>query len=186
MLEFHGSDSGVREQSEQMAEICARHGGAAFQTATLQEDRTRLWRARHRAYFAVMAMAPGKRAMVTDACVPISRLAECIERTRADLAEAGLLSPIVGHIGDGNFHCQVLCDPEDPEEIAACKAFAGRLAERAIAMGGTCTGEHGVGVNKIAYVERQYGGGVEAMRAIKRALDPDNLLNPGKVLRATD
>jgi D-lactate dehydrogenase (cytochrome) len=183
MLEFHGSDAGVREQAEAMAEICSAHGGADFRWVTRQEDRTRLWRARHRAYFAVMAMAPGKKAMITDACVPISRLAECIEETRADLDQTGLLSPIVGHIGDGNFHCQILCDPDDDVEVATCRAFVGRLAERAIAMGGTCTGEHGVGANKIAYVEQEFGPAVEVMRAIKRALDPQNLLNPGKVLR---
>ena len=183
MLEFHGSDSGVREQAEAMAEICREHGAADFQWVTKQEDRSRLWRARHRAYFAVMAMAPGKKAMITDACVPISRLAECIEATRVDLESSGLLSPIVGHIGDGNFHCQILCAPDDPSEIAACRAFVGRLAERAIAMGGTCTGEHGVGANKIDYVEQEFGPAVDVMRSIKRALDPDNLLNPGKVLR---
>lgn len=183
MLEFHGSDAGVREQAETMAEICGAHGGADFRWVTKQEDRTRLWRARHRAYFAVMAMAPGKKAMVTDACVPISRLAQCIEETRADLERTGLLSPIVGHIGDGNFHCQILCDPEDADEIATCREFVGRLAERAIAMGGTCTGEHGVGANKIDYLEREFGPAVEVMRAIKRALDPQNLLNPGKVVR---
>jgi len=183
MLEFHGSEAGVREQAEAMAEICGAHGGADFRWVTKQEDRTRLWRARHRAYFAVMAMAPGKKAIITDACVPISRLAECIEETRADLEHTGLFSPIVGHIGDGNFHCQILCDPDDDDEIAACRAFTGRLAERAIAMGGTCTGEHGVGANKIAYVEQEFGPAVDVMRAIKRALDPQNLLNPGKVLR---
>jgi D-lactate dehydrogenase (cytochrome) len=186
MMEFHGSDAAVREQAEQMAEICAGHGGADFEWATRQEDRTRLWRARHRAYFAVMAMAPGKRAMITDACVPISRLAECIDAARADLDELGLVSPIVGHVGDGNFHCQVLCDPDDDAEIAACRDFTARLAARAIEMGGTCSGEHGVGVNKIGYVESQYGAGVEAMRAIKRALDPQNLMNPGKVVRLDD
>jgi len=183
MLEFHGSDSGVREQAEAMAAICRDHGGADFRWVTKQEDRTRLWRARHRAYFAVMAMAPGKKAMITDACVPISRLAECIEETRADLERTGLLSPIVGHIGDGNFHCQILCDPDDEAEISACKEFVARLAERAITMGGTCTGEHGVGANKIDYVEQEFGPAVDVMRAIKHALDPHNLLNPGKVLR---
>ena len=183
MLEFHGSDTGVREQAETMAQICKAHGGEDFRWVTRQEDRSRLWSARHRAYFAVMAMAPGKKAMVTDACVPISRLAECIEETRADLEATGLLSPIVGHIGDGNFHCQILCDPDDEDAITACRAFVGRLAERALAMGGTCTGEHGVGANKIGYVEQEHGSAVDVMRAIKRALDPDNLLNPGKVVR---
>ena len=183
MLEFHGSDTGVHEQAETMAQICKAHGGEDFRWVTRQEDRSRLWSARHRAYFAVMAMAPGKKAMVTDACVPISRLAECIEETRADLEATGLLSPIVGHIGDGNFHCQILCDPDDEDAITACRAFVGRLAERALAMGGTCTGEHGVGANKIGYVEQEHGSAVDVMRAIKRALDPDNLLNPGKVVR---
>jgi D-lactate dehydrogenase (cytochrome) len=186
MLEFHGTEASVREQAEQMAEICSSHGGADFRWATKQEERTRLWHARHRAYFAAMAMGPGKKAMVTDACVPISRLAECIEATRKDLEAVGLQSPMVGHIGDGNFHCQILVDPGDDLEIATARAFVGRLAERAIALGGTCTGEHGVGANKIDYLEKQYGAAVDVMRAIKLALDPDSLMNPGKVLRLDD
>jgi D-lactate dehydrogenase (cytochrome) len=186
MLEFHGTEASVQEQAEQMAEICNEHGGTDFRWATRQEERTRLWHARHRAYYAAMAMAPGKKTMVTDACVPISRLAECIDATRADLEEVGLLSPIVGHIGDGNFHCQILVDADDPDDIATARAFVGRLADRAIGLGGTCTGEHGVGANKIAYVERQHGAAVEVMRTIKRALDPANLMNPGKVVRVDD
>ncbi len=182
-LEFHGSEAAVREQAEAMAEIVARNGGSAFRWATRPEERTRLWQARHDAYYACLALAPGKRGMVTDACVPISRLNECIEETKRDIDEHGLVAPIVGHIGDGNFHSVVMCDPESAAEIAAGKAFVTRLAERAIAMGGTCTGEHGVGTGKLDLVEREHGAAVATMQAIKRALDPHDLMNPGKVVR---
>ncbi len=182
-LEFHGTPESVDEQGRLVAEVCARNGGSEVRRASRTEDRSRLWKARHDAYYAVIALAPGKRGLITDACVPLSRLTECIEATQADIEENGLLAPIVGHIGDGNFHCQVMCDPDDEDEVAAAKSFVTRLAERAIDMGGTCTGEHGVGSGKIDFVEREHGAAVDVMRTIKQALDPLNLMNPGKVLR---
>lgn len=182
-VEFHGTPESVDEQGRLVTEICARNGGSEVRRAHRTEDRSRLWKARHDAYYACLALAPGKRGMVTDACVPLSRLTECIEATRSDIEEHGLLAPIVGHIGDGNFHCQVMCDPDDEGDVAAAKSFVARLAERAIDMGGTCTGEHGVGSGKIGFVEREHGNAVEVMRAIKQALDPLNLMNPGKVVR---
>ena len=181
-LEFHGTPASVTEQSRQLREICLRNGGSGYASAVRAEERARLWRARHDAYFAALALAPGRRGMVTDACVPLSRLSECLRETRADIRRHGLLAPIVGHVGDGNFHCVVLCDPGDREQIAAGRAFVERLAERAIAMAGTCTGEHGVGTGKVAFLHREHGRAVELMRAIKATLDPRGILNPGKVL----
>ncbi len=182
-LEFHGTPDSIQEQDRLVTEICARNGGSELRRATRTEDRNRLWKARHDAYYAGIALAPGKRSMITDACVPLSRLTECIEQTLADIEQTGLFAPLVGHIGDGNFHCQVMCDPDDETDVATAESFVTRLAERAIDMGGTCTGEHGVGAGKIDLVEREHGPAVEAMRAIKRALDPLNIMNPGKVLR---
>lgn len=180
-LEFHGSKAGVAEQAAQFGAIAEECGGGPFEWATQPEDRTRLWQARHDAYFAVIGLRPGCQVMATDVCVPVSRLAECVTETRRDIAESRLLAPIVGHVGDGNFHVQPLVDVSDTEEVARLKAFVGRLNERAIAMGGTCTGEHGVGQGKMAYLEAEHGEGLELMRAIKRALDPDNIMNPGKI-----
>ena len=182
-LEFHGTPESVEEQGRLLTEICNNNGGSEVRRATRTEDRSRLWKARHDAYYACIALAPGRRGMITDACVPLSRLTECIEATQSDIREHGLLAPIVGHIGDGNFHCQLMCDPDNEDEVAAAKSFVTRLAERAIQLGGTCTGEHGVGSGKIDLVERQHGDAVQVMRAIKQALDPLNLMNPGKVVR---
>ncbi len=182
-FEFHGTPESIAEQDRLVSEICARNGGSEIRRATQTEDRNRLWKARHDAYYAGIALSPGKSSMITDACVPLSRLNECIEQTLSDIEQNELFVPLVGHIGDGNFHCQVMCDPHDEADVAAAKAFVTRLAERAIDMGGTCTGEHGVGTGKIDLVEREHGPAVDAMRAIKRALDPLNLMNPGKVLR---
>jgi len=166
-----------------VAEIAAGFGGGAFQWASRPEDRNRLWAARHDVYWATKALRPGTEAKATDVCVPISRLAEAILAARDDAAAAGLIAPIVGHVGDGNFHMTFLLDPDDPAEFARADAVNARLVERAIAMGGTCTGEHGVGLGKIAHVEQEHGQGVDLMRRIKRALDPDNILNPGKIFR---
>ena len=182
-FEFHGSDAGVREQAEAVEAIAKEFGAADFRWSTKTEERNRLWRARHDAYYAAVALKSGCRGWATDVCVPISRLAQCIVETQDDVAEAGLLAPLVGHVGDGNFHLLFLLDPGDPDELARAKAANARLIDRALAMGGTCTGEHGIGFGKIASLEREHATGIELMRTIKRALDPNNILNPGKVVR---
>jgi D-lactate dehydrogenase (cytochrome) len=182
-LEFHGSESGVAEQSARFGEIARDLGGGAFEWATKAEDRTRLWQARHDAYWAARALRPGAQALATDVCVPISRLSECVTETQRDIAEHGLLAPILGHVGDGNFHLALLVDMSDADEVSAAKALCERLVERALAMDGTCTGEHGVGQGKMKYLETELGTpALHAMAAIKRALDPDNILNPGKIV----
>ena len=179
LLEFHGSEADVAEQSRNFAEIATECGGGDFTWTTRPEDRTKLWQARHDVYWAVKALRPGAGAVATDVCVPISRLAECIVATRADLDRASFPAVMVGHVGDGNFHVQCLLAPEQTSEA---DAFAERLVERAQGMGGTCTGEHGVGSGKKKYLEAEHGEALEVMRTLKRALDPDNRMNPGKVL----
>ena len=166
--------------------IASEHGGSGFQWSTEAEARNRLWRARHDAYYAALSLKPGCRGWATDVCVPISELAGCITETERDVAESGLLAPLVGHVGDGNFHLLFLLEPGNQDELARAKAVNARMIERAIAVGGTCTGEHGVGFGKIASLEREHGGAIDVMRTIKRALDPDNILNPGKVVSLTD
>ncbi len=183
LLEFHGSEASVKEQAEQFGEIAAEFAGGPFEWATKAEDRSRLWQARHDAYWAVRGLRPGAQTLATDVCVPISRLAECVEETVRDIRATGLIAPIIGHVGDGNFHVQPLVDVEDPNEVAACEAFVERLVERALAMEGTCTGEHGVGQKKMKYLEAEHGReALDMMRALKRALDPNNIMNPGKVI----
>ena len=181
-FEFHGTEAGVREQSEIVQSICADHGGNTFQWATRPEDRSRLWKARHNAYYAALALAPGKQAFATDACVPISRLTDCVLETQADIATTGLIAPIVGHVGDGNFHLVVLFDPAQPDERRKAEGIAARVSARAIGMGGTCTGEHGVGVHKLDALVAEHGDAVAVMQTIKRALDPRDILNPGKTV----
>jgi D-lactate dehydrogenase (cytochrome) len=182
-FEFHGSPTGVKEQAETVQEIASDHGGQDFEWATRPEDRSRLWQARHDAYYASIGLKPGCRALTTDVCVPISSLAECIAATYLDLAACKLVAPLVGHVGDGNFHLVLLVDPDNDEELARAKGFASRLAQRAIFMGGTCTGEHGIGIGKQAYMTLEHGDvAVDLMRTIKHAIDPDNILNPGKIL----
>jgi D-lactate dehydrogenase (cytochrome) len=180
-LEFHGSDSGVAEQSELFGEIAAEYGGGPFQWTKVAEERARLWKARHDAYWASMTLRPGAKGLSTDVCVPISRLAECIAETEADIAEMSLIAPIVGHVGDGNFHVLVLMDPDSHAEIESTERFVERLNLRAIAMDGTCTGEHGIGQGKMGFIEHELGHGVDVMRAVKAALDPLGILNPGKI-----
>jgi D-lactate dehydrogenase (cytochrome) len=183
LLEFHGTENGVKEQAERFGEIAAEFSGGTFEWATKAEDRTRLWQARHDAYWAVKTLRPGAQSVATDVCVPISRLAECVDETVRDIRAAGLIAPIVGHVGDGNFHVQPLIDMDNPEEIEACEAFIARLVERALAMEGTCTGEHGVGQKKMQYLEAEHGAeALDLMRTLKRAIDPDNIMNPGKVV----
>jgi D-lactate dehydrogenase (cytochrome) len=183
-FEFHGlSDAAVEEQVHATADIVSEHGGRDFARAVSPEDRARLWQARHDSYYASLALRPGSRAWTTDVCVPISRLAECIHETKADLADSPLVGPLVGHVGDGNFHLIMPVNPDAPDELAAAEHLTDRLVARALAMGGTCTGEHGVGIGKRRFLEAEHGrDAVDVMRAIKHALDPHNLMNPGKVL----
>ena len=181
LLEFHGSEQAVAMQSEQFAEIAAECGRSEFVWTANAEERNRLWKARHNAYWAGRALKPDYEGFSTDVCVPISRLADCVRETQADIAAEGILAPVVGHAGDGNFHLLVLFDKDKPGEIEKIEAFTVRLAERAIAMGGTSTGEHGVGQGKKRVVGKELGSAVAMMRAIKQALDPDNIFNPGKI-----
>jgi D-lactate dehydrogenase (cytochrome) len=180
-LEFHGTRSSAREQVDAFAAIAEAEGGGTLLYAERQEERTKLWQARHDAYWAARGLRPGAEIVTTDVCVPISALAECVTATRQDIDRLGLLAPIVGHVGDGNFHVMPLIDPSDQGEMAKVRAFLDRLVERALAAGGTCTGEHGIGQGKINYLKAEHGSGVAAMVAIKKALDPLNILNPGKI-----
>jgi D-lactate dehydrogenase (cytochrome) len=183
-LEFHGSPAGVAEQAEAVRALAAGHGAGGFRWASELAERNRLWQARHQAYYAALALRPGAKGWPTDVCVPISRLAECIAQTHEDLAKSFLLAPMVGHVGDGNFHVLLLVDPERPEDLAEAQRLNDRMIERALRLEGTCTGEHGVGLGKRAYLRAEHGEAVDVMWAIKRALDPHDLMNPGKVLCA--
>ena len=184
-VEFHGSPAGVAEQSERFGEIADDLGGGPFEWTTKPEDRTRLWQARHDAYWAGRGLRPGAQAIATDVCVPLSRLAECVTETQREIAAHGLVAPILGHVGDGNFHLTLLVDLADAAEVKAAKVLCERLVERALAMDGTCTGEHGVGQGKMKYLAGELGEpALAAMAAIKRALDPDGIMNPGKIVAA--
>ena len=184
LFEFHGSPHGVQEQAEVVQQIANEHGAEGFEWATRPEDRSRLWQARHNAYFALLQSRPGSRAISTDSCVPISRLAECLLETKADCEREGIVHGIVGHVGDGNFHVQMMVDPKDPTDVARAEAVNERMVTRAIAMNGTCTGEHGVGLHKIDFLVQEHGeAAIEVMRSIKHSLDPNNILNPGKIIR---
>ncbi len=182
-FEFHGSKNGIVEQVETVEALAADVGVSNFQWALKQEDRNQLWQARHDAFYASMALKPGCKGMATDVCVPISRLAECILETRKDIDETGLLAPIVGHVGDGNFHVVLLIDPENEGDLEICKAFNERLVMRALAMDGTCTGEHGIGYGKMDFLIAEHGEAISVMRTVKMALDPQNIMNPGKIVR---
>ena len=181
-FEFHGSPAGVKEQVEAVEAIADDFGASHFQWATETEDRNRLWQARHDAYYAAIALRPGTKGMATDVCVPISRLAECILETKKDIDGNGLLAPIVGHVGDGNFHLTIMMDQNDAEEMKRVKELSERLVMRALAMDGTCTGEHGVGYGKVPFLIAEHGEAMSVMRAMKHALDPDNIMNPGKLV----
>ena len=182
-FEFHGTERGVAEQVEQVREIIQEFGGSDFRWSTRPEERSELWQARHDVYYACLALQPGKQGWATDVCVPISHLAKCLIETKKDLDASPLLAPIVGHVGDGNFHVCFLIDPDDPAEMAEAVRLNGRMIDRALAMGGTCTGEHGIGCGKLRYLEAEHGAGaVDVMRSIKQTLDPHNLMNPGKVV----
>jgi D-lactate dehydrogenase (cytochrome) len=182
-FEFHGTQAGVAEQAEMVKAIAAEHGAGDFRWATKPEQRSKLWQARHDAYYAAKALRPGGKGWATDVCVPISRLAECISETKKEIRGSTLIAPIVGHVGDGNFHLSFIIDPDDPVEMAAAKAINDRMVMRALALGGTCTGEHGVGYGKLDFLTAEHGDAVAVMRQLKLALDPHNIMNPGKVVR---
>jgi D-lactate dehydrogenase (cytochrome) len=183
-LEFHGTEDSVREQAEMVEAIAGEHGGAGFRWTASPEERRKLWQARHDAAYAGKALRPGAGIWATDVCVPISRLADCITETQEDLKTSFLQAPILGHVGDGNFHLTIILDPKDPKEIAEANRINDRLVERALSMDGTCTGEHGVGYGKIGFLEAEHGAdALGVMRAVKRALDPDGIMNPGKIVR---
>ena len=183
-LEFHGTDAGVREQAELVSTICAEAGGSGFEWTTFEEERTEMWSARHAAAYAAMAVRPGARVYATDVCVPISRLADCIRETRVDVAGSGIATSfLLGHVGDGNFHYVFLIDPAEPSEFRTVKELSDRMAHRAVSMGGTCTGEHGIGIGKQGLLASELGEpAIAVMRAIKRAIDPNDIMNPGKLL----
>ncbi|NUB15062.1 FAD-binding oxidoreductase, partial [Azospirillum brasilense] len=182
-FEFHGTAAGVKEQAEMVAAIAAEFGGSEFTWATRPEDRSKLWQARHDGYYAALALRPGSKGWPTDVCVPISRLADCILETKKDIAESSMLAPLVGHVGDGNFHLVYVIDPDKPEELAEAKRLNDRMVDRALAMGGTCTGEHGIGYGKMEFLEKEAGDAFAVMGELKRAFDPENRMNPGKVVR---
>lgn len=181
-VEFHGTEAAVTEQIDRFKEIAMSEGAIAFDWAEREEDRRRLWKARHEAYWAMRTLFPGRDSIATDVCVPISRLSECILETQADIRDMGIPAGIVGHVGDGNFHTQPMIDMSNPREVEAIEKFLKRLSERAVAMDGTCTGEHGIGQGKRKYMAAEHGAALGPMRAIKAALDPQGILNPGKIL----
>jgi D-lactate dehydrogenase (cytochrome) len=182
LCEFHGtSQAAAAEHATTVQEIATEHGGSGFVWATTTEDRARLWQARHNTLYAALALRPGSKGWITDVCVPISRLAECVLETREDLRASKLVAPLVGHVGDGNFHLNIVVDPHSRSEIEEVEAFNARLIRRALALGGTATGEHGIGLGKMPYLAEEHGDALDVMRAIKRALDPDNRMNPGKM-----
>ena len=180
-LEFHGSPASVKLQSEAFGEVARDNGGGDFVWSANPEERAGIWKARHNVYWSAKALRPGANAIATDVCVPISRLAECVTETEEDIVAHGLIAPIVGHAGDGNFHVSMVLDDKDPAEIAVAEAFVERLNARALAMDGTCTGEHGIGQGKQEFLEAELGGSVDIMRQIKKSLDPLNIFNPGKI-----
>ena len=182
-LEFHGTPAAVAEQAEAVREIAQENGARGYDAATRTEDRNRLWTARDNTLYAGTGLRPGSKAVITDVCVPVSRLADCLVATKRDIEASGLIAPIVGHVGDGNFHTLILVDPAAPDEIARAKALHERMVARALELDGTSTGEHGIGTGKIAFLERELGGAVDVMRAVKRALDPAGIMNPGKIFR---
>ena len=182
-LEFHGTEASAEEQAKMVQVIASEHGGSDFSWATKPEDRHKLWRARHDVVYANKALRDGAQLWATDVCVPISRLAECITETQEDLAVSFLPAPIVGHAGDGNFHVSFVLNPNDPREMAEAERLNERLVHRALSLDGTCTGEHGIGCGKIDFLIAEHGEAVSVMHAIKKAIDPDNIMNPGKVLR---
>ena len=181
-LEFHGTTSSVEEQAKLVQDIARENGGMDFEWTTKPEERNRLWTARHQAYFACLQLRPGTRAVSTDVCVPISRLTECIVETSKDIERASMPIPLFGHVGDGNFHCEILVRPDSEEDLEEARQFNERVVNRALAMEGTCTGEHGIGFGKMRSLKKELGEAVDLMASLKRAIDPENLMNPGKVV----
>ena len=186
LVEFHGSDAGVAEQAERFGEIVQDMGGTGFKWSAKTEERNALWDMRHKAYYACLALRKGATAVVTDVCVPISRLAQAVEETRADIAASPIPGPILGHVGDGNFHAILLVEPGNEAEMKAAKDLSNRMVERALAMGGTATGEHGIGMGKLDYMQAEHGDGWDVMGEIKRAMDPEYILNPLKVVKSNN
>jgi D-lactate dehydrogenase (cytochrome) len=182
LLEFHGSDASVVEQSHSFGDIAEEFGAKDYTATSSTEERNALWQARHDAYWATLQLRPGAQGISTDVCVPISRLGECVDKAQTRLAELDILAPIVGHVGDGNFHCLLLIDRDNPDEVAKADGFVGWLNDLAISMGGTCTGEHGIGQGKMPYLVKELGPATRYMQAIKTALDPQGIMNPGKIL----
>jgi D-lactate dehydrogenase (cytochrome) len=181
-FEFHGtSATAVAEHAQEVQGLAADNGGHDFQWATTAEDRARLWQARHSAFYAALALRPGHKPLTTDVCVPISRLAECVLETRREIQQSHLVAPLMGHVGDGNFHVVFVIDPDNPAELAEAERINTKMVQRAQAMGGTCTGEHGIGIGKMEYLRDELGAALEVMKSIKLALDPGNLMNPGKM-----
>src|SRR6267142_2820369 len=181
-LEFHGTAAGVEEQAKLVQDIARENGGMDFEWTTKAEERNRLWTARHQAYFACLQLRPGSRAVSTDVCVPISRLTECIIETSKDIERASMPIPLFGHVGDGNFHCEILIRPDSEADLEEARRFNERVVDRALAMEGTCTGEHGIGFGKMRSLKKELGDAVDLMASLKRAIDPENLMNPGKVV----
>ncbi len=182
MLEFHGTEASTKEQAEMVQAIADEHGGSHFAWTSQAEERTKMWQARHDAAWAAKSAKPGWGMWATDVCVPISKLAECILETQKDIVASGLYAPIVGHVGDGNFHLTMMVNPDDPTYLARAEGLNDRMVARALSLGGTCTGEHGVGLGKIKFLYEEHGEAMSLMRAIKKALDPDNIMNPGKIM----
>lgn len=182
LFELHGNDVSVAQDAETFRDICDSFGGEEFQWSSKAEDRTTLWTMRHNAHYAILASRPGARAIVTDICVPIAKLAQAIRETRDDIAQSGLRGPMLGHVGDGNFHTLLLIDPEQPREKQIAQDLSDRMAKRAIELGGTCTGEHGIGLGKKKFMAQEHGAGWQMMATLKAALDPDNIFNPGKLV----
>ncbi|TDR88099.1 FAD-linked oxidase C-terminal domain-containing protein [Enterovirga rhinocerotis] len=183
LFEFHGTEAGVKEQAERFGEIAAECGGTGFRFSTDPEERSKLWQARHDVYWASLGLRPGAKGVASDVCVPISRLAECLAETKEDIERSGMIAPIAGHVGDGNFHVMPLVMMEDPAEVERTEAFMHRLVERAMRMEGTCTGEHGVGSGKMKYLKAEHGvPAIEMMKLLKRSIDPDDIMNPGKIV----
>ncbi len=183
LIEFHGSDNAVEEDAQRFGEIAQEFGAKSFDWATKQEDRTKLWAARHNAYWALQAYRPDKQGMSTDICVPISKLAKAINDTTEAMQASGLTWSVIGHVGDGNYHVNMFIDPDDPSELALAKRLAEGMADRALELSGTVSGEHGIGFGKLKYMDQEHGEGWNVMGQIKRALDPDNIMNPGKMVR---